>query len=218
MNRRTVSTLTLSLVLHLGAFAILHQAMKANVNSLSQSQGGGASSGPLRMEWGIEDSPEAPALSENKTASKPSSHSFAASKAKQSTDTSSAISATSGSGQETGLGSHSGAGVGTNTGNGSGPITVGTGDPYYSEVRARIQSHVQYTPSLARRRIQGEVQVSLTLLPNGSVSSLNILRSSGSEELDHLALESVKAALPFPTFPASSPARAIYLPIAFRLH
>jgi TonB family protein len=95
---------------------------------------------------------------------------------------------------------------------------VGSGDPYYSEVRARIQSHIQYTPALARRRLQGEVQVSLTLLPNGSMSALNILHSSGSEELDHLALESVKAALPFPSFPESAPARAMNLPIAFRLH
>jgi TonB family protein len=99
----------------------------------------------------------------------------------------------------------------------SGPLTIGTADPYYSQVRSQVQSHVRYTPALARRRLQGQVQVALALSANGSVSSLNVLKSSGSTELDQLALESVQKAAPFPIFQSANPTRKLELPIDFRL-
>jgi TonB family protein len=100
----------------------------------------------------------------------------------------------------------------------AGSESIGTTDPYYSAVRSKIQSQVHYTPAMARRRLQGQVQVALTLQANGSISSLYVSHSSGTNELDQLALNSVRAAAPFPTFQSTNPTRKLELPIDFRLH
>jgi TonB family protein len=97
-------------------------------------------------------------------------------------------------------------------------VRVGQGDPYFSQVRSRIQSQIHYTPAMARRRLQGQVQIALTLLADGSIASLNIQKSSGSPELDQRALNSVRAATPFPSFSSAAPARKLELPIDFRLN
>jgi protein TonB len=101
----------------------------------------------------------------------------------------------------------------------AGPTIVGSGDPYYSEVRARIQSHIKYPVSFARKRLQGRVQVALTLLRNGTVEQLEITQPSGSKDLDQLALDSIREAAPFPVFQSTSDAaaRKLELPIDFRL-
>jgi protein TonB len=99
-----------------------------------------------------------------------------------------------------------------------GAVIVGQGDPYFSQVRSRIQSQIHYTPAMTRRRLQGQVQIALTLLADGSIASLNIQKSSGSPELDQQALNSVRAATPFPSFSSAAPARKLELPIDFRLN
>jgi protein TonB len=99
-----------------------------------------------------------------------------------------------------------------------GAVAIAQGDPYFSQVRSKIQSQIHYTPVMARWRLQGQVQIALTLLSDGSIASLNIQKSSGSAELDQQALNSVRAAIPFPSFSSTAPARKLELPIDFRLN
>ncbi|MFL0811372.1 MAG: energy transducer TonB [Agarilytica sp.] len=52
-----------------------------------------------------------------------------------------------------------------------------------------------------RERIFGNLRLSVMLLPNGRVENIEILQSSGHGILDEAALQIVKLASPFPSFP-----------------
>lgn len=64
-------------------------------------------------------------------------------------------------------------------------------------IREKIDSAIQYPASLRRRRIQGRVQVLLTLDEDGKVKSTELTHSSGHPELDDLALQAIRDAAPF---------------------
>jgi protein TonB len=100
----------------------------------------------------------------------------------------------------------------------------GTATPtYLASLRARI------AVSLARARRQaalrgravdavGHLRVALTITRDGSLGSAHIDESSGSSELDELAIEAVKRAGPFAPFGAeiTAPSVTLLLPIDFR--
>ncbi len=209
-NRRAARLLLLSAALHLGGFIALHEIVQNHFPTLTAlTDAARMDSGPLDLQWGTirksnpknsapqplrENQPSEPANSVN--SNKPDL--TAGKQSGNSTDKPSTPS--------TSNNSHAGA------------IAINSADPYYSEVRARIQSHIHYPPAIARKRIQGQVQVALTLLANGSIQSVEISRSSGSSDLDQLALRSVQAAAPFPAFQTdASSVRKLELPIDFRL-
>lgn len=66
----------------------------------------------------------------------------------------------------------------------------------------------RYYPAEARRlKLFGELQLAVTLLPDGSIASIDVLRSSGHPLLDQAARETLLRAAPFAPFPPEMVAR-----------
>ena len=95
-----------------------------------------------------------------------------------------------------------------------GTLSIGPSDPYYAHVRERVESHLRYPASFARRRIGGKLVLELTLDPRGAIAALSLAESSGNSELDQWALDSVKNSAPFEAFQGTAP-RVLKLPISF---
>lgn len=66
----------------------------------------------------------------------------------------------------------------------------------YAQVRHRINKHKSYPKTALRRRMQGSVKVSFTILKNGTVSNVRV---SGPKIFHKSARTAVKSAAPFPT-------------------
>lgn len=74
---------------------------------------------------------------------------------------------------------------------------------YTQTVKQWIESRWEY-PDLAKQYgLQGRVVVEFTILQNGHVEFLTLVRSSGSKLLDEEAVRAIKAAVPFRPFPRS---------------
>jgi protein TonB len=88
---------------------------------------------------------------------------------------------------------------------------------YLTLVRSLIESHKFYPEAARRRGLQGVVQVSFMVHPDGSISDINC---SGAARLLHAAAETaLRDAAPFPTalFPGDHPL-AVRYEMAFRLN
>jgi protein TonB len=75
---------------------------------------------------------------------------------------------------------------------------------YEEEWRAKVErwGTVNYPPE-ARGKIYGNLRLTVTLRPDGSVDNIELDRSSGLKILDAAAFKIVKMAAPFAAFPAS---------------
>jgi protein TonB len=87
------------------------------------------------------------------------------------------------------------------------PIPLNTSDvryaPYTQHVKQWIESRWEY-PDLAKHYgLQGRVVVEFTILQNGQIEFLALVRSSGSKLLDEEAVRAIRAAVPFRPFPRS---------------
>ncbi|QLH42295.1 MAG: energy transducer TonB [Coxiellaceae bacterium] len=60
-----------------------------------------------------------------------------------------------------------------------------------------IQKHQHYPANALQLNKQGRVTLAFTLLTNGYVSNLTVLKSSGVPSLDEAAIAAVKEAVPF---------------------
>lgn len=67
----------------------------------------------------------------------------------------------------------------------------------------QVTRHIQRTRR-ERVNIRGSAQVSFTIASNGTLATLGIARSSGSERLDQIALQQIRRAAPFPPPPAGA--------------
>jgi TonB family protein len=75
--------------------------------------------------------------------------------------------------------------------------------PYTQTVKQWIEARWEY-PDLAKHYgLQGRVVVEFTILQNGHIELLALVRSSGSKLLDEEAVRAIKAAVPFKPFPRS---------------
>jgi protein TonB len=75
--------------------------------------------------------------------------------------------------------------------------------PYTQSVKQWIEARWEY-PDLAKHYgLQGRVVVEFTILQNGQIELLALVRSSGSRLLDEEAVRAIKAAVPFKPFPRS---------------
>jgi len=72
---------------------------------------------------------------------------------------------------------------------------------YQDSIKQKIQANKKYPRWALRAKHQGIVRIVFDVLPSGTVNDLDLVRSSGFEELDKEALEAVKRASPFATFP-----------------
>jgi protein TonB len=84
-------------------------------------------------------------------------------------------------------------------------VSLNTTDPkyitYVGKIRQSIESEWQYPEIALRYGLQGKLALEFTILGNGQLEGLRLLRSSGSSLLDDEALRAIKAAAPFPAIP-----------------
>ncbi len=81
-------------------------------------------------------------------------------------------------------------------------------------VKRRIQEARMYPVDAKRTGTQGTAKVAFTLTPDGGVSSVNVVSSSGDKILDDEAVSTIKRASPYPVFPESIKSNKMDLQIA----
>ena len=92
---------------------------------------------------------------------------------------------------------------------------------FSTEVRQLIESHLHYPLSLRRRGVQGRAIIKLVFANDGQPRSIEIAHSSGSPELDQLALESARSVSKWPPVPQSPTPQndtVLNLPIEFKIN
>ena len=99
------------------------------------------------------------------------------------------------------------------------PIPLNTQDPILAPFTKKIESWIeaqwQY-PDLAKHYgLQGKVTVEFTVLQDGHIDLLSVVRSSGSNLLDDEAVRAIKAAAPFPPIPRSIAANRLRIIAGF---
>jgi TonB family protein len=90
-----------------------------------------------------------------------------------------------------------------------------------SSIRQQIEERTEYPTALRRKKLQGKVEIELKVDLQGEINSLSIYSSSGSQELDLLALQTIRNAAPFRIEVNSISAPqlvSLRIPIEFRLH
>lgn len=78
-----------------------------------------------------------------------------------------------------------------------------TKQDYMDMVRLKIESRKKYPESAIARRVEGRVKVRFMLTQEGKAAGIEIVESSGQDELDRAASSAVTAAAPFPPVPAN---------------
>lgn len=73
---------------------------------------------------------------------------------------------------------------------------------YFDMLRMRIESRKNYPDSARKRQIEGRVEVGFSVAADGSVSGVEIVKTSRHPDLDRAALVAVKNAAPFPRPPS----------------
>jgi len=68
-------------------------------------------------------------------------------------------------------------------------------------VRRKIESRKRYPLAARKSMIEGRVGVKMTILKDGRLEIVEIIKSSGHSILDKAALESIRRSAPFPPFP-----------------
>ena len=93
---------------------------------------------------------------------------------------------------------------------------------YLDSWRRRIEAvgNVNYPPAARQQQLYGSLRMLVALFPNGEVSEIQILQSSGHSLLDQAAIEIVNMAAPFDPFPEAMRAEADILEIirTWRFH
>jgi periplasmic protein TonB len=93
---------------------------------------------------------------------------------------------------------------------------------YLDGWRRRIEAvgNINYPKEARRKQIYGSLRMLVAILPNGEVSEIQILQSSGHSVLDQAAVEIVNMAAPFDAFPEAMRAKADILEIirTWRFH
>ena len=88
---------------------------------------------------------------------------------------------------------------------GDGAIALNTRDPqyitYFTSIKRNIEFVWEYPEPALRYGLQGKLLMQFTILASGELESAQIIRSSGSNLLDHEALRAMKAAAPFRPIP-----------------
>ncbi|MBI2870883.1 MAG: energy transducer TonB [Candidatus Omnitrophica bacterium] len=80
---------------------------------------------------------------------------------------------------------------------------------YYKAVRARILRYLDYPNSARTQKIGGDVWLAFDLDRQGRLRALKLQRSGIHELLNGAALQSIRAASPFPAFPSNLPQERI---------
>ncbi|MBI4523439.1 MAG: TonB C-terminal domain-containing protein, partial [Deltaproteobacteria bacterium] len=90
--------------------------------------------------------------------------------------------------------------------NRTGAIGLNTTEPqyvtYFSSIKRAIEREWDYPEPALRSRLQGKLVVEFTVLWNGELEKIRLLRSSGFSILDEEAVRAVQAAAPFHPIPS----------------
>jgi periplasmic protein TonB len=73
---------------------------------------------------------------------------------------------------------------------------------YFASIKRKIELVWQYPYEAAAAGIQGELTLDFVIARSGAVSSIELIRSSGSKILDDEAIRSIRVAAPFDPIPA----------------
>ena len=168
---------------------------------------------PILPDPAAVKTPEAVTVPDSVTSNAPATGSTSSSSAPAATAGGSGEGTGEGTGTGSGTGSGSGAGAGSGTGDGQGygegsGAGQGSGDgnvsgtgtsPFDAEgFRAAIDANKQYPYMAIKRRLEGSVSIICTIDTSGSIVSVSLGSSSGSDILDDAALEAVRAVGSFP--------------------
>ncbi len=72
---------------------------------------------------------------------------------------------------------------------------------YQDSIKQKIQKEKQYPRWALRSGHEGSTRITFSVFPSGQIENLKLMHSSGFEELDNEALDAVRRAVPFATFP-----------------
>lgn len=72
---------------------------------------------------------------------------------------------------------------------------------YLGRIKVRIKNHWIFPPEAREKREFGRLSALFTLDRSGKLLQIIVEESSGNQLLDHAALEAVRGAAPFPSFP-----------------
>nr|WP_246543694.1 energy transducer TonB [Novosphingobium profundi] len=91
---------------------------------------------------------------------------------------------------------------------------------YAGTVHRHISRYKGFPSELSRKGIEGTVMTRLTLAPGGRLGTVEILRSSGSDLLDRLAVRQIRLAAPFPRPPMALRAMRLsfLVPMVYSAH
>ena len=71
---------------------------------------------------------------------------------------------------------------------------------YHWQEKIEMIGNINYPEEARRKKLYGDLRLLVTLLPNGSVIKIELLKSSGSVVLDQAGIQIVRMASPFPPF------------------
>jgi periplasmic protein TonB len=101
-------------------------------------------------------------------------------------------------------------------------IPLGTKEPRYASylenVRRAIDFNWEYPELALLYGLQGKLIVEFTILANGRIEFLTLVRSSGSTLLDEEALRAIRAAAPFPRIPTTMSANRLLISASMEYH
>ncbi len=72
---------------------------------------------------------------------------------------------------------------------------------YQDSIKQKIQKEKQYPRWALRSGHEGSTRITFSVLPSGRIEGLRLINSSGFDELDKEALDAVRRASPFLSFP-----------------
>ena len=75
---------------------------------------------------------------------------------------------------------------------------------YPGRIARKLNRSLRYPAGPAAAHLRGDATVTFTIASNGKASGIGLVRSSGSDQLDEAAIETVKRASPFPAIPAKA--------------
>jgi protein TonB len=98
-------------------------------------------------------------------------------------------------------------------------VPLDTRDPryaeYFAELKRRIQDKWTYPKEAARKGQSGRGELRFVLRKDGSVETVEIVKSSGVDVLDSYIRNAIRLAAPFPPVPVSIEREAIPISMNF---
>lgn len=97
-------------------------------------------------------------------------------------------------------------------------VTLSRSNPlhvtYIDKISQMVYQNWQYPEQAGKHGILGRVEIEITIVPNGEVVGLRVVRTSGYSAVDEAALRAVQVTNPFPPIPPWIRASSLLVPFA----